>query len=257
MWAATIRRGKASRRTSKLAIRWALHDKSEYACRKNSFWGPAMRVGLYRFDPCSLAPVRQIGPTARGAPNAARGPFNRAAGGVRYRPFRRRGLALKRLLPVPQLVSWHRMPGAFSTLLPSARPGVGKPRARRVFPPWITASPRSMSLVSCSASARAPRRSAPTTAWGSADRPTRITIAQPAKRRQPPLPLSVDGRRCALQDCCTVSSFRCPSQTLHRTPFLSIGGSIGASVAHLLTVPGPIVGSCSPFRRAVRRLLST
>ena len=46
---------------SKLAIRWALHDQSEDACRK-ILGGNAGR--LYRFDLEALAPVAaQIGPT--------------------------------------------------------------------------------------------------------------------------------------------------------------------------------------------------
>jgi predicted TIM-barrel fold metal-dependent hydrolase len=82
---------------SKLAIRWALHDRPEDACRK-ILGGNAAR--LYRFDLDALVPVAtKIGPTVAevGTPLEDTGYRSPAAFG--YRPFEG-GLALKRLAPV-------------------------------------------------------------------------------------------------------------------------------------------------------------
>ena len=81
---------------SKLAIRWALHDQSEDACRK-ILGGNAGR--LYRFDLAALAAVaEQIGPTVAEVhtPVGDTGYVSPPAFG--YRPFEG-GLALKRLAP--------------------------------------------------------------------------------------------------------------------------------------------------------------
>ena len=81
---------------SKLAIRWALHDKSEDACRK-ILGGNAGR--LYRFDLDALAPVAaKIGPTVAEVNTPLDDTGYRAPAAFGYRPFEG-GLALKRLAP--------------------------------------------------------------------------------------------------------------------------------------------------------------
>jgi predicted TIM-barrel fold metal-dependent hydrolase len=82
---------------SKLAIRWALHDQSEDACRK-ILGGNAGR--LYRFDLDALAPVAaKIGPTVAEVHTPLEDTSYRAPAAFGYRPFEG-GLALKRLAPV-------------------------------------------------------------------------------------------------------------------------------------------------------------
>jgi predicted TIM-barrel fold metal-dependent hydrolase len=81
---------------SKLAIRWALHDQSEDACRK-ILGGNAGR--LYRFDLEALAPVAaQIGPTVAEVQTPLGDTGYASPPAFGYRPFEG-GLALKRLAP--------------------------------------------------------------------------------------------------------------------------------------------------------------
>jgi hypothetical protein len=81
---------------SKLAIRWALHDRSVDECRK--ILG-ANAARLYRFDLDALAPVAaHIGPTVAEVATPLGDTGYVAPGGFGYRPFEG-GLALKRLAP--------------------------------------------------------------------------------------------------------------------------------------------------------------
>ncbi|EUA38721.1 amidohydrolase family protein [Mycobacterium avium subsp. avium 2285 (R)] len=81
---------------SKLAIRWALHDRPEDACRK-ILGGNAAR--LYRFDLDKLIPVAaKIGPTVEEVRTPVPDTGYRAPAAFGYRPFEG-GLALKRLAP--------------------------------------------------------------------------------------------------------------------------------------------------------------
>lgn len=81
---------------SKLAIRWALHDRSEQDCRK-ILAGNAAR--LYRFDLDALVPVAaEIGPTVAEVATPLDDTGYRAPAAFGYRPFEG-GLALKRLAP--------------------------------------------------------------------------------------------------------------------------------------------------------------
>jgi len=81
---------------SKLAIRWALHDQSEDACRK-ILGGNAGQ--LYRFDLDELAPIAaKIGPTVDEVHTPLGDTGYRAPAAFGYRPFEG-GLALKRLAP--------------------------------------------------------------------------------------------------------------------------------------------------------------
>ena len=81
---------------SKLAIRWALHNRSEVDCRK-ILGGNAGR--LYRFDLDALAPVAaKIGPTVAEVHTPLDDTGYRAPAAFGYRPFEG-GLALKRLAP--------------------------------------------------------------------------------------------------------------------------------------------------------------
>jgi len=82
---------------SKLAIRWALHDRPADACRK-ILGGNAAR--LYRFDLDALVPVAEkIGPTVAEVGTPLEDTGYRAPAAFGYRPFEG-GLALKRLAPV-------------------------------------------------------------------------------------------------------------------------------------------------------------
>jgi hypothetical protein len=81
---------------SKLAIRWALHDRPEDVCRK-ILGGNAAR--LYRFDLDALVPVAaKIGPTVAEVRTPLEDTGYRAPAAFGYRPFEG-GLALKRLAP--------------------------------------------------------------------------------------------------------------------------------------------------------------
>jgi hypothetical protein len=81
---------------SKLAIRWALHDRTEDECRK-ILAGNAGR--LYRFDLDALAPVAaKIGPTVAEVATPLGDTGYHAPAAFGYRPFEG-GLALKRLAP--------------------------------------------------------------------------------------------------------------------------------------------------------------
>ncbi|RRR44591.1 amidohydrolase [Mycolicibacter terrae] len=81
---------------SKLAIRWALHDRTQDECRR-ILGGTAAR--LYRFDLDALAPVAaKIGPTVAEVATPLGDTGYVAPGGFGYRPFEG-GLALKRLAP--------------------------------------------------------------------------------------------------------------------------------------------------------------
>ncbi len=86
---------------SKLAIRWALHNRPEEDCRK-ILGGNAAR--LYGFDLDALAPVAErIGPTVEEVATPLGDTGYRAPGAFAYRPFEG-GLALKRLAPPGKLV---------------------------------------------------------------------------------------------------------------------------------------------------------
>jgi predicted TIM-barrel fold metal-dependent hydrolase len=81
---------------SKLAIRWALHNRSQDDCRK-ILGGTAGR--LYRFDLDALVPVAaEIGPTVDEVSTPLEDTGYRAPAAFGYRPFEG-GLALKRLAP--------------------------------------------------------------------------------------------------------------------------------------------------------------
>jgi hypothetical protein len=81
---------------SRLAIRWALHDRPQDACRK-ILGGNAGR--LYRFDLDALVPVAtKIGPTVAEVHTPLEDTGYRAPAAFGYRPFEG-GLALKRLAP--------------------------------------------------------------------------------------------------------------------------------------------------------------
>lgn len=81
---------------SRLAIRWALHDRPQDACRK-ILGGNAAR--LYRFDLDALVPVAaKIGPTVAEVHTPLEDTGYRAPAAFGYRPFEG-GLALKRLAP--------------------------------------------------------------------------------------------------------------------------------------------------------------
>ena len=81
---------------SKLAIRWALHNRSEDACRK-ILGGNAGQ--LYRFDLEALAPIAtEIGPTVAEVHTPLEDTGYLAPAAFAYRPFEG-GLALKRLAP--------------------------------------------------------------------------------------------------------------------------------------------------------------
>lgn len=81
---------------SKLAIRWALHDRPEANCRK-ILGGNAAR--LYRFDLEALTPIAaEIGPTVAEVRTPLGDTGYLAPGAFGYRPFEG-GLALKRLAP--------------------------------------------------------------------------------------------------------------------------------------------------------------
>jgi hypothetical protein len=81
---------------SKLAIRWALHNRPEDACRK-ILGGNAGR--LYRFDLDALASVAEkIGPTVDEVRTPLGDTGYHAPAAFGYRPFEG-GLALKRLAP--------------------------------------------------------------------------------------------------------------------------------------------------------------
>ncbi|OBK48187.1 amidohydrolase family protein [Mycobacterium sp. 1081908.1] len=81
---------------SKLAIRWALHDRSEDECRKIL----AENAGrLYRFDLDALAPIAaEIGPAVAEVHTPLEKTGYHAPAAFGYRPFEG-GLALKRLAP--------------------------------------------------------------------------------------------------------------------------------------------------------------
>ncbi|ORW97682.1 amidohydrolase [Mycobacterium sp. IEC1808] len=84
---------------SKLAIRWALHDRSEDECRK-ILSENARR--LYRFDLDALAPIAaEIGPTVAEVHTPLEKTGYHAPAAFGYRPFEG-GLALKRLAPQRQ-----------------------------------------------------------------------------------------------------------------------------------------------------------
>ena len=81
---------------SKLAIRWALHNRSEDACRK-ILGGNAGQ--LYRFDLEALTPIAtEIGPTVAEVHTPLEDTGYLAPAAFAYRPFEG-GLALKRLAP--------------------------------------------------------------------------------------------------------------------------------------------------------------
>lgn len=81
---------------STLALRWALHNRTEQECRK-ILAGNAAR--LYRFDLDALAPVAaRIGPTVAEVATPLGDTGYRAPAAFGYRPFEG-GLALKRLAP--------------------------------------------------------------------------------------------------------------------------------------------------------------
>lgn len=81
---------------SRLAIRWALHDRSEDDCRKILSDNAA---ALYRFDLDALAPIAaEIGPTVAEVHTPLGDTGYRAPAAFGYRPFEG-GLALKRLAP--------------------------------------------------------------------------------------------------------------------------------------------------------------
>ena len=83
---------------SKLAIRWALHDKPEDACRK-ILGGNAGR--LYRFDLDALAPIAaKIGPTIAEVATPLEDTGYRAPAVYGHRPFEG-GLALYRRALAP------------------------------------------------------------------------------------------------------------------------------------------------------------
>lgn len=84
---------------SKLAIRWALHDRTEDECRKIL----AENAGrLYRFDLDALAPIAaEIGPTVAEVHTPLEKTGYHAPAAFGYRPFEG-GLALKRLAPQRQ-----------------------------------------------------------------------------------------------------------------------------------------------------------
>jgi predicted TIM-barrel fold metal-dependent hydrolase len=84
---------------SKLAIRWALHDRTEDECRKIL----AENAGrLYRFDLDALAPISaEIGPTVAEVHTPLEKTGYHAPAAFGYRPFEG-GLALKRLAPQRQ-----------------------------------------------------------------------------------------------------------------------------------------------------------
>jgi hypothetical protein len=84
---------------SKLAIRWALHDRTEDECRKILAENAAR---LYRFDLDALAPVAaEIGPTVAEVHTPLEETGYHAPAAFGYRPFEG-GLALKRLAPQRQ-----------------------------------------------------------------------------------------------------------------------------------------------------------
>lgn len=96
MWGSDYPHEEGFSPQSKLAIRWALHGRSESECRK-ILGGNAGR--LYRFDLDALASVAaKIGPTVAevGTPLGDTG--YRAPAAFGYRPFEG-GLALKRTVP--------------------------------------------------------------------------------------------------------------------------------------------------------------
>lgn len=81
---------------SKLAVRWALHDRSEDDCRKILAGNAAQ---LYRFDLDALAPIAsEIGPTVTEVHTPLEHTGYVAPAAFGYRPFEG-GLALKRLAP--------------------------------------------------------------------------------------------------------------------------------------------------------------
>lgn len=84
---------------SKLAIQWALHDRSEDECRKILSDNAAR---LYRFDLDALAPIAaEIGPLVSEVHKPLEDTGYRAPAAFGYRPFEG-GLALKRLAPQRQ-----------------------------------------------------------------------------------------------------------------------------------------------------------
>ncbi len=84
---------------SKLAIRWALHNRSEDECRKILSENAAR---LYRFDLEALAPIAaEFGPTVAEVHTPLEKTGYHAPAAFGYRPFEG-GLALKRLAPQRQ-----------------------------------------------------------------------------------------------------------------------------------------------------------
>ena len=97
MWGSDYPHEEGFAPQSKLAIRWALHNRSEAECRK-ILGGNAGR--LYRFDLDALAPIAtEIGPTVAEAHTPLGDTGYRAPAAFGGRPFEG-GLALKRLAPV-------------------------------------------------------------------------------------------------------------------------------------------------------------
>jgi predicted TIM-barrel fold metal-dependent hydrolase len=96
MWGSDYPHEEGFAPQSKLAIRWALHDKSEDDCRM-ILGGNAGR--LYRFDLDVLAQVAaKIGPTVAEVHTPLEDTGYRAPAAFGYRPFEG-GLALQRLAP--------------------------------------------------------------------------------------------------------------------------------------------------------------
>lgn len=96
MWGSDYPHEEGFAPDSKLAIRWALHDRSPDDCRK-ILGGNAAR--LYRFDLDALAPIAaEIGPTVTEVHTPLPDTGYRAPAAFAYRPFEG-GLALKRLAP--------------------------------------------------------------------------------------------------------------------------------------------------------------
>ncbi|BAX92608.1 hypothetical protein MSG_02464 [Mycobacterium shigaense] len=96
MWGSDYPHEEGFAPRSKLAIRWALHDKSADECRM-ILAGNAAR--LYRFDLDALAPVAaKIGPTIAEVHIPLEDTGYRAPTAFGYRPFEG-GLALRRRAP--------------------------------------------------------------------------------------------------------------------------------------------------------------
>lgn len=96
MWGSDYPHEEGFAPQSKLAIRWALHDRSEDDCRM-ILSGNAAR--LYRFDLDALAPLAaKIGPTVAEVHTPLEDTGYHAPAAFGYRPFEG-GLALQRLAP--------------------------------------------------------------------------------------------------------------------------------------------------------------